>query len=202
MSNEIATKDRILNSAIGLFSTNGFTETPMRKLAQKSGIKASSLYNHFQNKEEILESILQFYKDEINKQKLPDESLDRIVMSFTPYQILYKGFQNIKDATSSDKITKVAKILLMELYRDKKVRDFYIVFSLKENLASYEKLFKKMIEKNKIKKNDVSVLASMYMAIINFFYHEYFIFRTDDRDTAELEQRIQKQIKLFVDFIQ
>jgi AcrR family transcriptional regulator len=202
MNNEISTKDRILDSAIELFSQKGFSETPTRKLSQKSGITVSSLYNHYQSKEEILDRILQLYKEERNKQKLPDEALEQIVMSYTPYQILYKGFQNIKDATSSDKMKKIAKILLMELYRNKKVRDFYITFSLNANIEAYEKLFKKMIEKSKIKMNDVNVLASTYLAIINFFYHEYFIFKSDNRDTAELEQKIQKQIKLFVESIE
>ena len=202
MDIEMTTKERILNSAIELFSQNGFSETPMRKLSQKSGIKVSSLYNHYQSKEEILDSILQLYKEEITKQKLTDKTLDQIVMSYTPYQILYKSFQKIKEATSSEKINKIAKIFLMELYRNKKVRDFYVVFSLNENIESYEKLFKKMVERKKIKKNDISVLASTYLAIINFFYHEYFIYKTDDRDTIELEQKIHKQIKLFVDFIQ
>ena len=201
MEKEVKTKDRILNAAIDLFSKDGYSATSMRNLAAKSGIKVSSLYNHYQSKEEILDSILQFYKTEISKEKLPDEALDQITAAYSPFEILYTGFNQIKEAAFSDKIRNTAKILLMELYRNKKVRDFYVNFSLNENIDSYKKLFGKLAEKNKIKKHDIAVLASTYMGMINFFYHEYFIYITDDRDTKQLEEKIKKQISLFVDFI-
>ncbi|MCL2136798.1 MAG: TetR/AcrR family transcriptional regulator [Coriobacteriia bacterium] len=61
VSGEIATKQRILESAAELFAKKGFTETTTRELAQSVGINAASLYYHFPSKNHILEFMLEEY---------------------------------------------------------------------------------------------------------------------------------------------
>jgi AcrR family transcriptional regulator len=54
MSGELTTEARILKVASRLFYERGYNATPMRDLAEAVGIKASSFYNHFDSKQEIL----------------------------------------------------------------------------------------------------------------------------------------------------
>src|SRR5436190_1913413 len=51
-------RDRILQSALMLADENGIESLSMRKLAQVLGFEAMSLYNHVENKDDVLDGIL------------------------------------------------------------------------------------------------------------------------------------------------
>ncbi len=51
-------KQEIINAASVLFKEKGYSAVTMRDLAKSMGIKAASLYNHIQSKQEILSTII------------------------------------------------------------------------------------------------------------------------------------------------
>ncbi|HEV7912996.1 MAG TPA: TetR/AcrR family transcriptional regulator [Albitalea sp.] len=55
---ESATRERILLEAARLFRHHGYTATTLREIADAAGIKAGSIYYHFESKEEILGEVL------------------------------------------------------------------------------------------------------------------------------------------------
>jgi AcrR family transcriptional regulator len=57
MTSELSTKKQILDSAYQLFVDKGFHGSSMRGIAEHAGIKAASIYNHFENKEQIFEAV-------------------------------------------------------------------------------------------------------------------------------------------------
>ena len=57
MDSDKTTKDHILEAAYQMFVEKGFQGSSMRDIANKAGIKAGSIYNHFSGKEEIFESV-------------------------------------------------------------------------------------------------------------------------------------------------
>jgi AcrR family transcriptional regulator len=58
-SNGEATGQAIRVAAVELIATHGFKGFNLRELADKCGIKAGSLYNHFESKEDLLVTLLQ-----------------------------------------------------------------------------------------------------------------------------------------------
>ena len=66
-----STKKTVLFASIKLFSQHGYNEVSMRDIAEAVGIKASSIYNHFESKKSILDAIFKFY-DEQWKAAQPD----------------------------------------------------------------------------------------------------------------------------------
>ena len=52
------TKKIILKKALELFSERGYDSVSVGEIAQKVGIKAPSLYNHYKSKEEIFQAIV------------------------------------------------------------------------------------------------------------------------------------------------
>ena len=54
----MTTKDKILKEAFYLFSERGFHAVSVRDIARAVGIKESSLYNHFKNKQDIFDRIV------------------------------------------------------------------------------------------------------------------------------------------------
>lgn len=51
-------KEEIVNVASRLFKEKGYNAVSMRDIAQAMGIKAASLYNHIQGKQEILSTLI------------------------------------------------------------------------------------------------------------------------------------------------
>src|SRR5256714_13402617 len=67
------TRERILRAAIGLADRGGFALLSMRKLGDKLGVEAMSLYNHVQNKEDMLDGMVDVVFSEID---LPPGGVD------------------------------------------------------------------------------------------------------------------------------
>ncbi|MBT8310126.1 MAG: TetR/AcrR family transcriptional regulator [Flavobacteriaceae bacterium] len=60
-------KQEIINTSAKLFKEKGFSAVTMRDLAQAMGIKAASLYNHINSKQEILTNIIISIAEEFTK---------------------------------------------------------------------------------------------------------------------------------------
>ena len=58
-------KERVLRAAVDLADKGGIESLSMRKLAQALGVEAMSLYNHVQNKEDILDGVVDVIVSEI-----------------------------------------------------------------------------------------------------------------------------------------
>ncbi|MFZ1880188.1 MAG: TetR/AcrR family transcriptional regulator C-terminal domain-containing protein [Gaiellaceae bacterium] len=57
-------RDRILRAALELVDESGIESLTMRRLGQKLGFEAMSLYNHVANKDDVLDGILDLVLDE------------------------------------------------------------------------------------------------------------------------------------------
>ena len=58
-------KKRVLRCAIRLADKDGIDVLSMRKLAQALGVKAMSLYNHVDNKDDIIDGMVDIVVSEI-----------------------------------------------------------------------------------------------------------------------------------------
>lgn len=61
------TREKILETAGKLFAEAGFTATSMDDIAQQVGVTKSTLYHHFESKQELLEQILIVVSEELKK---------------------------------------------------------------------------------------------------------------------------------------
>jgi AcrR family transcriptional regulator len=195
------TKEAILSAAIDLFSRKGYHETSVRQIAFAVGIKVSSLYNHFQRKEAILEAILEYYKTELHKVKVAGDMLENLVNNLTPDEIVKNDFKKLQASISTSRMDKIVQILLIEMYRNPKVREFYLKWYFDENRNAVKDLFKMMQIKGQIKNYDPETISVFYNALINFYYQEYFLFKADSIDTKELENKFEKEMDLFLTMI-
>ena len=50
------TKEKIYLNSLELFSTYGYSDVSMEKIAKEVGIKAPSIYKHFKSKKTIFET--------------------------------------------------------------------------------------------------------------------------------------------------
>jgi AcrR family transcriptional regulator len=197
---ELSTKERIFNMAVNLFLEKGFFETSVRELAQASRIRVSSLYNHYSSKEAILEDILTFFKNNVEKEMIDEEKIEAYVDSLPPRILLTRGFAKIVQSVKPSIMDKIYHIIVIELYRNPKVRKFYDQYS-QHNTMVVKKLFTVMQEKNLIKDINPDFLADAYIALINYYYSKLFLYKADYGDTKEIEKEIEQRLHCFVDMV-
>ena len=53
------TREEILEAALDLFSVNGYEATSISQLADAVGVRKASLYSHFANKQDILDTVVE-----------------------------------------------------------------------------------------------------------------------------------------------
>lgn len=104
----MTTKEKILNAALTLFSEKGYNAVSVRHIAAEVGIKASSLYNHFENKQDILHELVEKNIKYINDfiEKMDIENLFNSD-KFTIYVLIIKLHYNKINLTNEINCTKI-----------------------------------------------------------------------------------------------
>ena len=117
------TKERILDVSLSLFSTSGYEAVSVRDICGAVGIKESSLYYHFKNKRDILDSLMRKYEEHVSSllhvlrsasvQSGGGFSLDWLDIYFFE-QYLFDSFCN-----------RMMRLMLIEQFHNERIREAY-----------------------------------------------------------------------------
>lgn len=158
------TKQRIIDSAIVLFAEYGYTETNMRAIAEKTGIKASSIYNHFKSKGEILEHIINMYKDYTRSSLATMDDIERMIKAGDEEGIINHLF-NVLPSDTSDKYMVILKIIIHEQYREPLAMDYMKSYFFGELYEYIKAVLDKLVEKGAIKPTFTSYYSRMILSV-------------------------------------
>lgn len=201
MTNNIPTKEKILEVAIDLFSKEGYNGVSIREITREVGIKESSLYNHFKNKEEILTTIFELFQYEFSKTLPPIEMLDQILTKSSLEDFFNQGFKNFKIHIDNPINEKLWRILYMEHFRQSFVRDIFLYDIIQKTLDFLELVFEKLISQGKVKPLKPALLAAEYQYPIFSMLTEYNILRFDRKETSEIENKMKEHIAFFLNTV-
>lgn len=87
----IETSERILAEAAALFARKGYDGVPMQSIAKAAGIRESSIYNHFEGKQAILEALLIAFITQTPSLRPSDDEIDGMLLIMQPEEV----FKNI-----------------------------------------------------------------------------------------------------------
>ncbi|MBS4171703.1 TetR/AcrR family transcriptional regulator [Bacillus sp. FJAT-49736] len=191
------TKIKILDTSIYLFSRNGFNGVSIRDISREVGIKESSVYKHFKNKKEILETIFLNFRKEAEKICPPVIMLEDILATMSPKQFLEKGLLNFMDHINNPIMRKIWRIIYIEQYRDPLAREIYLNDILSTTINFLEKAFRIMQDKNQIPPLDPRTLAVEYQYPIFTMITEYILLSFDNIDTSDVERKMSNHIEFF-----
>jgi len=153
------TKEKILKHALKLFATKGYKATTVRDIAGAVGIKQSALYNHFKNKDEILETLIcDLTSSAIVTLFDNKESIDK-----GPLELHKQGKSLLMSIATTFKLLSfdgqneaLFKLLMQEIFRNERIEFFSPLFfyqmqvSLlkldKKSTSSVVSLFEKHVE--------------------------------------------------------
>ncbi len=168
-----STKQKILEITIDLFSKYGFKEVTMRQIASEVGIKASSLYKHFESKEDLLESIFAFFREKLRQTELEVPEFRSLREYFT------LAYEQFKEIMWEPTVLKIARIITMEQLRSNSVRAFLVEEMIVKPIQATKYVLDMMKEQGMIRDIDTRVIAEEYCGYIAYLYFEQNFLHTE-----------------------
>ena len=163
------TKERILAAALEMFSQYGYAGTNIRELTASLGLVKSSMYKHFESKEDIwntlLDELIAYYEARFGSpEHLPQvpDSLEGLV-SLTMRMVDF--------TVHDEKIVKSRKLLSIEQFRDARARDLATKYFLTGLAEMFTQIFAGMMDKGLLRRDDPWMLAFAYTAPITALIH-------------------------------
>lgn len=148
------TKLALFEISVDLFAQHGYSNVSMRDIAKTAGIKAGSIYYHFESKETILETIYGFY-DHYYTYFIPStESLLKHVGTEPPKQTLRRALFRF-DADVQETMDKIFLIASTQMYCDMRAQELIYrnIFEKSEHRMSA--LLNRMLELELIEPLDI-----------------------------------------------
>jgi len=202
----MTTREKILSEALTLFSVKGYDPVSVRDIAYAVGIKESSLYNHFKNKQDIFDSIIEEYSNRwesyFHQANLTGEDKQIVVDDRTVE--MYKNMTNQEFAAATGMIfdyymtddinVKLRKMLTIEQYRDNRIARLYRKISFDDSIEFQTALFRKLIEEGSFVEADPFVMAVEFFSPIFMIFYKY---DHDEKSIKEAKQLFLKHIGQF-----
>lgn len=192
---KVNNKERIFIVSIDLFSQYGYDGVSVRQIASEVGIKESSIYNHYSNKQEILNSILDYYVEEMTSEEIP---LNQASLNLDKgFDFFYKaGCDAFLTKLEEDRMMKITRLVFIESYHNDEVRNFLKKSIIEAPIEGWIVLFNLMKEKNLIKKDcDVRQLSESFFYYGMFLLYEHFFINYPEDDEKFLEDFMLKTEK-------
>ncbi len=163
------TKERILAAALEMFSQNGYAGTNIRELTASLGLVKSSMYKHFESKEDIWNSLLDemiaYYDNHFGSPEhlppVPDSLDDLVAMTL----------RMVNFTVHDERIIMTRKLLTIEQFRDQRARDLATKHFLTGLKEMFTPVFAGMMDKGLLRRDDPAMLAFAYTTPISALIH-------------------------------
>ncbi|GAA0124344.1 hypothetical protein UT300019_02460 [Clostridium sp. CTA-19] len=201
MENEkLSTKEKIFAKSIELFSKKGFNGVSIRQIAKSVGIRESSIYNHYKSKDEIIESIFEYFAKSI-KDYRPSTLELNIMMDFMSPEELFKHLVITYGKFLNGKLDSIAIIIYSEQFKNEKAKELMVETIIKEPSRFIKEILDMMIKKNLIKNIDTSLVADEYNYALVAITFEYAHAINDGKDTSPIIKKMFKHISFICDYL-
>lgn len=191
---KMPTKDRILDSALTLFSEKGYDGVGVDLIAENAGIKGPSLYKHFKGKEDILDALIEkaesYYQQNFGSAQNPGKvpaSMD---------ELIDLSLKRIEFTLHDPMIKKVRRMLTMEQFRSHRIGLLTTKYNIDIVQNIYREIFRQMMENGTMRPGNPEMLAMEFASPVSLLIQLYA--REPERE-SEILQRIEEYFRYFAD---
>ncbi len=192
------TRQQVLDVALRQFSKYGFLAVSIRDICKEVGIKESTVYYHFKNKQDILDSLVHEFEETINQMT----------------GLLTSSFESILPGTiQDDDFLRVAKIhysqflnnercylfinmLMVEQRSNPQLGKLYARFMFDQPVETQSKFFSLLIQWGYLKNLPVKELAVAYQSIFFFCFSRQIAM---EQSVQQAEDALEKHLLFFLE---
>jgi AcrR family transcriptional regulator len=162
-------------------------------------MKQSALYNHFKNKDQILETLVSNLTasaivtlfDDKESQELHKQGKSLLMSIGTTFKLI--SFDKENEA--------LFKLLMQEIYRNESIREIYNDRFYQENVKKLSGLFFGMMQDDMIKSSDPLLLANEFFSPLFFYQMQVSLLKLDKKSTSSVVSMFEKHVDFFWDTI-
>lgn len=175
----------IIEEAAVLFNSMGYSATSMKDIANSVGVKAASLYNHINSKQEILNILLITIA-----KKFEEGIIDVNRSSYSAKDKLQEVIRmHIRIATDNQNITAL-------ILQDWKHLEEPSLSEFKEIRNDYQKVFKSILKEGMdsgdMKSTNLKVTLNVVLSSLRWIYNSELYNNSQDVSLTELERTIME----------
>ena len=159
------TKREILDAALELFSVQGFEATSIAQIAGAVGIRKASLYSHFENKQAILDALVQEVLEQYEEHSLfarADWEKDAGSFPQTPDDAVGMIQGQIRYILHDPAISRARKMLVIEQFQNRSLAKLQTKQNYTDVLGYFTGLIKCLIQKGVLAEDDPEIMAAQF----------------------------------------
>ena len=159
-------KEEIIHATLELAAENGMKGVSMSQIADKVGIKAPSLYNHFRSKDEIIKEMYRFLREQALAGSKGDAADYSKLMDRSAEEILLSSISAYMGIVSDRNMLRFFKVLYSERSTDP-IAASIIVEETERMIQSSKNLFYALAVHGKINDQNIDVAAMTFSLTIH-----------------------------------
>lgn len=196
------TKQEILDAALELFSVQGYEATSISQLAEAVGIRKASLYSHFENKQAILDALIEETLKQYEKHSLfakanwddPDFTKDKENMTVDMAVQMVTG--QVRYILHDPQISRARKMLTIEQFQNSQMAQLQTKQNYTDVMAYFTGLIRFLIRQGKLEDKDPEIMAAQLCLPISVWIN--LCDREPERET-EIEKLMGRHVRCFFD---
>jgi len=187
---------QILDVGAELFAQNGYDGVSVREIAEKVGIRESSIYNHFKSKSDILETLYDEFIRLVPGTRPSEEDIDQMLVMMEPVEIFKNILFHVGKSVGGT-LANTSMIINHEKFRSPRAAEMYYKYVVNEPAEYYERLIDKMIARDMVKPVDAKMFAQQYNYISIVLTKEYIMARYGLADVYSVVGYMVKTLTFF-----
>ena len=175
-------RKQILKAALSVFSTRGYGESTMADVAAAAGVGVGTLYNYYENKRDLLISLLQKLMISEGLNHILDTMADQSGRDFMDSLLeerLEFGFDNVQTIL----------FLFFEIQRDTKLQHQYVQDVVGPLLARIEEYIRLQIKRGDCRKVDERIISR---AMVGTIIGSIILYRLEQRNSPFAKAHLKK----------
>ena len=198
------TKQEILNVALELFSVKGFEATSLSMIADAVGIRKASLYSHFENKQAILDALLEEVLSQYNGRSLfaranwDDPAFLKGRDPLTPEKAENLIKEQICFILHDPHISKARKMLVIEQFQNPELAKLQTKQNYTDVMQYFIGLMDFLIRQGVLAEDDTEIMAAQFCLPISVWTN--LCDREPEREPEVMEligRHIQQFLRLY-----
>ena len=192
-----STKQEILNAALALFSVQGFEATSIAQIAGAVGIRKASLYSHFENKQAILDALVQEVLEQYEEHSLfarADWEKDTGSLPQTADDAVQMIQGQIRYILHDPAISRARKMLVIEQFQNPELAKLQTKQNYSDVLGYFTGLMKQLIRQGVLAEDDPEIMAAQFCLPISAWIN--LCDREPDRE-SEVMELVERHIRQF-----
>ena len=195
-----STKQKILEAALELFSVQGYEATSISQLAEAVGIRKASLYSHFENKQAILDALIQTTLEQyaqhsiFTKADWDDPDFTRDKENLTPEAAAQMFMGQIRYILHDPQISRARKMLTIEQFQNPQMAQLQTRQNYTDVMRYFTGLVRFLIRQGRLADSDPDITAAQLCLPISVWIN---LCDREPEQEDEIMQLIQRHIRQF-----